>query len=1098
MAEDKSGYYKEKRDENLNNRPLAAFYQIFLVQEEENRRFTFRKRSTLTQLRRILKEMLDEVLQIDNADYQNGICLEVLLSGGAGCPSEIEGELCSRYFESSGIQEYVQGAYQIHINGIRNIAAEDMDAALMYAENLLKLLEMRYGQDSQPYARMKLHLIGEFFYWHDKEKFLRIFREDYDYFRQYAMPCDIYFYDALSCFIYCLWKGEYKDYALWLARYEEDLRLIQEHDFYCFYQSKIAYIKARKLEKERRNEDGLQLLEYTIQEYVEKDSDTFRLFYANIYLMAAYFSKEIIENAKMLLYAQKGINVCEKAEQKNRELYYNLYNYVGIWHMRENRWEEAEKLYIGAIPGIVQRFGKNNENFVTYMSNLAWTAANRGRDATRYYNEIKKNVSKELQNKFNTLINNQLNYSISRGDSIMQITSIYKRCLANLTKSDPEERSRLDTLYLSARIGMYHLFDKQTEELLKKLEDRYRNQFDNELAVLYWNSRIVWEWKEGRVGNALKIAECLTQRIEDLANSGEIHIVMNIIQLLIVDGQYRKAEEQILAVLDILYDKILARGFGNSWPYVSYIRMLVSMYIHDIRKGRTDLQMENEEEERLLEEIIRCKTIEREIKGLMGKCDDDQMDFYYFRQAHRKLAALEILQNAGKMEPSDYDKKKTKCLMELGEYESGVSRRIPFRELIHKYKFTELEMPHNTLCAEYFAYYSFLRDEPMFGAEWEGCEEKACSYLVFILGEDGGQAKLLEVSDISFDHTPDREISCLLKAADTTVDYSEDEVESIISYLYQKFALPVLSCAAGKERLYLGLDFILQLLPIDIIFHDERGEPVNTVLMDSICYVGEDTRIDMEKSDALIIGNPKLSQSDKQEEGNLPCGELECVRIAEMFGTKAYIGEEAEQKRLWGGEAKDVIHISAHGECSVSENMANDARKETPLICSFLKFAGYKDWQQGKRDKRYGNGVVTGDDFLFMDLSETKLVVLSACVSGLGYFGGMDTVHGLRWAISAAGAGNSITSLWSVTDEATAVLMMLFYRNLYSMPVGEALYRAKRRMRTITAAELKADKDLRQIMEIAQRDEKSGRDKPECDRPFAHWKYWAGFVCYHR
>lgn len=357
--------------------------------------------------------------------------------------------------------------------------------------------------------------------------------------------------------------------------------------------------------------------------------------------------------------------------------------------------------------------------------------------------------------------------------------------------------------------------------------------------------------------------------------------------------------------------------------------------------------------------------------------------------------------------------------------------------------------------------------------------------MVFVLGEEGGQAKLLGVSDIVLNQKLEEEVPYLLDAAVYSEDYDESEVESIRSYLHETFAVPVLKYADGKEMLYLGLDFTLQMLPVDLFFCNERREPVKNMLVDSICYVGEDTGIDLEKSDALVIGNPKLRQSGSPERWNLPCGELECLKIAEMFGTRAYIGEDAEQKLLWEKGTKDVIHLSTHGEFSISKEMLDEVRKETPLICSFLVFAGYEDWEQGIRDKRYGDGAVTGDDFLFMDLSGTKLVVLSACVSGLGYFGGLDTVHGLRWAISAAGAENSITSLWEVSEEATAVLMVLFYRNLRSMPVGEAMHQAKKRMSRITIAEIRADEDLRQIAETAGRGKISGRDAPESSKPFA-------------
>ena len=172
------------------------------------------------------------------------------------------------------------------------------------------------------------------------------------------------------------------------------------------------------------------------------------------------------------------------------------------------------------------------------------------------------------------------------------------------------------------------------------------------------------------------------------------------------------------------------------------------------------------------------------------------------------------------------------------------------------------------------------------------------------------------------------------------------------------------------------------------------------MLVDSLCYVEEDTRICIEESATLVIGNHLACLAGKQEAPLLYCGERECIKIAELLDTKAYLGREAKKKVLWGKEPKDIIHISTHGMWSETEE--NLLFQDNLFIDSFLMFAGFEDWAKGKRDKDCGNGIVSGDDFLFMDLSKTKLVVLSACVSGLGYTRGLSTIHGMRWAIGAA------------------------------------------------------------------------------------------------
>ena len=83
-----------------------------------------------------------------------------------------------------------------------------------------------------------------------------------------------------------------------------------------------------------------------------------------------------------------------------------------------------------------------------------------------------------------------------------------------------------------------------------------------------------------------------------------------------------------------------------------------------------------------------------------------------------------------------------------------------------------------------------------------------------------------------------------------------------------------------------------------------------------------------------------------------------------------------------------------------------------------------------------------------MYLPNTKLVVLSACETGLGDIQGSEGVYGLQRAFKMAGVQNLVMSLWKVPDTETAEFMQEMYKNLFAgKEISDAFYQAQTTMK---------------------------------------------------
>lgn len=151
--------------------------------------------------------------------------------------------------------------------------------------------------------------------------------------------------------------------------------------------------------------------------------------------------------------------------------------------------------------------------------------------------------------------------------------------------------------------------------------------------------------------------------------------------------------------------------------------------------------------------------------------------------------------------------------------------------------------------------------------------------------------------------------------------------------------------------------------------------------------------------------------------------EIQYIR-SKLGHTKTIIGHHATRSTFekLAPHAK-VLHLATHGQADPNEGES-----------SFLAFSKTRDSIQQKLYARDLKNINIMAD----------LVVLSACQTGLGSYQRGEGLVSLTRAFLDAGAASTLTTLWSIDDEKSSVLMDIFYANLLNgLPKDLALQKAR-------------------------------------------------------
>ena len=166
----------------------------------------------------------------------------------------------------------------------------------------------------------------------------------------------------------------------------------------------------------------------------------------------------------------------------------------------------------------------------------------------------------------------------------------------------------------------------------------------------------------------------------------------------------------------------------------------------------------------------------------------------------------------------------------------------------------------------------------------------------------------------------------------------------------------------------------------------------------------------------------------------------EVAAIQKVLGpgqSRVLSGLEAQESEIDQIRAPAVIHFATHGFFQPEKNMEATIRDSSywrrfdsfvdPLIRSGLALSQANAW---RRAQTADDGILTALELRDLDLSGTRLAVLSACETGLGEGSYNQGLYGMRRALSIAGAESQVLSLWPISDQVTREFMVSFYAQL--------------------------------------------------------------------
>ncbi|MFW5793004.1 MAG: CHAT domain-containing protein [Bacteroidota bacterium] len=306
-----------------------------------------------------------------------------------------------------------------------------------------------------------------------------------------------------------------------------------------------------------------------------------------------------------------------------------------------------------------------------------------------------------------------------------------------------------------------------------------------------------------------------------------------------------------------------------------------------------------------------------------------------------------------------------------------------------------------------------------------------------------------------------------------------------VSNLYDIIWKPLEGYLHHTDNVYLSASGLLHKIAFSAISTEGDHfiiDDYNLFNLSTTAYVGTESDFSINEETRLTLfgGIDYAIESDDMSWAYLPgtldeVNNIKTIATSKAPNTITKTGRNATEENFKDlAKNSQLLHVATHGfffpdpekikEIVASEVIYDDVvfragtpgfghknfvNNNNPLMRSGLVFAGVNDYWSGSKEINGDDGVLTALEVINIDMRENKLVVMSACETGLGEIKGSEGVYGLQRAFKMAGTNHMIMSLWKVPDNETEEFMRNFYKLLlHKNDLHEAFFETQKIMRS--------------------------------------------------